>query len=35
LGVAHCAELLVDLPDYFRSVHDGGPTGFSDVTPAV
>jgi len=35
LGVAHCAELLVDLPDYFRSVHDGGPTGFSDVAPAV
>jgi Putative MetA-pathway of phenol degradation len=35
LGVAHCAELLVDLPDYFHSVHDGGPTGFSDVMPAV
>ena len=25
LGVAHCTELLVDLPDYFHSVHDGGP----------
>jgi len=34
LGVAHCAELLIDLPDYFHSVHDGGPTGFSDVMPA-
>jgi hypothetical protein len=35
LGVAHCTELLVDLPDYFRPVHDRGPTGFSDVAPAV
>ena len=35
LGVAHCTELLVDLPDYFHSVHDGGPTGFSDVMPAL
>ena len=35
LGVAHCAELLVDLPDYFHSVHDGGPTGFSDVMSAL
>jgi hypothetical protein len=25
LGVAHCTELLVDLPDYFHSLHDGGP----------
>jgi Putative MetA-pathway of phenol degradation len=34
LGIAHCAELLVDLPDYFHSVHDGGPIGFSDFMPA-
>jgi hypothetical protein len=24
LGVAHCIELLADLPDYFYSVHGGG-----------
>jgi hypothetical protein len=35
LGIAHCTELLVDLPDYFRPVHGSGPTGFSDVMPAV
>ena len=35
LGVARCIELLADLPDYFRSVHGGGPTGFSDLSPAV
>jgi len=35
LGVARCIELLTDLPDYFRSVHGGAPTGFSDFAPAV
>jgi hypothetical protein len=35
LGVARCVELLADLPDYFRSVHGEGPTGFSDLAPAV
>jgi hypothetical protein len=35
LGVAHCIELLADLPDYFRSVHGRGPTDFSDAVPAV
>jgi hypothetical protein len=35
LGVAHCTELLADLPDYFRSVNGAGPTGFSDLAPAV
>jgi hypothetical protein len=35
LGVAHCIELLVDLPDYFHSVRGGGPTGFSDLAPAA
>ena len=35
LGVAHCTELLVDLPDYFHSVHGRGPTGLSDVAPAA
>jgi hypothetical protein len=34
LGVAHCTELLVDLPDYFHSVHGSVPTGFSEVMPA-
>ena len=33
--MAHCVELLVDLPDYFRPVHGRDPTGFSDVMPAV
>jgi hypothetical protein len=35
LGVAHCIELLADLPDYFYSVHGGGAAGFSDLAPAV
>jgi len=35
LGGARCIELLADLPDYFRSVHGGAPTGFSDLAPAV
>jgi hypothetical protein len=37
-GVAHCIELLDDLPDlpeYFYSVHGGCPTGLSDMAPAV
>jgi len=35
LGIAHCAELLIDLPDCFRSVHGRGRTGCCDVSPAV
>jgi Putative MetA-pathway of phenol degradation len=35
LGAARCIELLADLPNYFRSVHGGAPTGFSDLAPAV
>ena len=35
VGVAHCTELLVDLPDYSHSVNDGDPTGFSDVMPVL
>jgi len=35
LGVAHCTELLVDVPDYFHSVHCRGQTGLSDVAPAA
>jgi Putative MetA-pathway of phenol degradation len=35
LGVAHCTELLVDLPDYFRPARGRDPTGFSDVMPAL
>jgi len=35
LGVAHCIELLVDLPDYFHFVRGRGPTGFSDLALAA
>lgn len=35
LGVAHCTEFLIDLPDYIHTVHGRGPTGFSDVAPAA
>ena len=35
LGVAHCIELHVDLPDYFHSVRGRGPTGFSDLALAA
>ena len=35
LGVAHCTEILVDVPNYFNPLHSGPPRGFSDVAPAV
>ena len=35
LGVAHCIEFLVDLPDYFHSVRSRGSDGFSDLAPAA
>jgi len=35
LGVAHCIEFLVDLPDYFHSIRSRGPTGFSDLASAA
>ena len=34
LGIAPCLEVLVDLPNYFTTLH-GGVSGFSDVAPAV
>ena len=34
LGVAHCTEVLLDLPNYFRPI-GGSPFGFSDLAPAI
>jgi hypothetical protein len=34
LGVAHCSEFLVDLPDYNRRIYGSAPDGVSDVAPA-
>jgi hypothetical protein len=31
LGVAHCTEFLIDVPDYFGSFDRLQPSGFSDV----
>jgi hypothetical protein len=35
LGVAHCLEVLVDLPDDTRVLQGAGPAGLSDIAPAV
>jgi hypothetical protein len=35
LGVAPCLEVLVDLPNYVTAYRGAGPSGFSDVVPAV
>jgi hypothetical protein len=35
LGVGGCTELLVDLDDIERSLNGHGPSGATDVTPAV
>jgi hypothetical protein len=35
LGVAHCLEVLVDLPDYTRTWNGAEPSGFSDLAPAI
>jgi hypothetical protein len=35
LGIAHCSEFLVDLPDYNRGIYGAAPDGFSDVAPAI
>jgi Putative MetA-pathway of phenol degradation len=36
LGIAPCLEVLVDLPTYVTTFRGGaGPSGFSDVVPAV
>jgi hypothetical protein len=34
-GIAGCTEMLVDLPDYTGGVSGRGPSGFSDVAPAI
>jgi len=31
LGIAHCTELLIDVPSYFLSLNGSQPPGFSDV----
>jgi hypothetical protein len=31
LGVAHCTEFLIDVPNYFLPVDGSQPSGFSDV----
>jgi hypothetical protein len=35
LGVAPCLEVLVGLPTYVTTFGGSGPSGFSDVAPAV
>jgi len=35
LGIAPCLEVLVDLPSYVTTFRGAGPSGFSDVAPAV
>lgn len=35
LGVAHCIELLADLPDYFYSVHGGARLAFRTSRPPL
>ena len=34
-GIGGCTEMLVDLPDYTGGVYGHGPSGFSDVAPAI
>jgi hypothetical protein len=31
LGVAHCTEFLIDVPNYFLAINGSQPTGFSDA----
>lgn len=35
LGVADCAEILVDIPDYSFSPRDAGTRGFNGIAPAA
>jgi outer membrane putative beta-barrel porin/alpha-amylase len=35
LGIAPCLEVLVDLPNYVTPWRGDGPSGFSDIAPAV
>src|SRR4030081_3027645 len=34
-GVAHCLEVLLDVPTYFANVRSPEGSGFSDVAPAL
>jgi hypothetical protein len=34
LGITHCSEFLVDIPDYNRGIRGPAPDGFSDIAPA-
>jgi hypothetical protein len=34
-GVAQCMEVLLDLPNYFHSLHGSALAGFSDFSPAI
>jgi hypothetical protein len=34
-GLGDCTEMLVDLPDYTGGVSGHGPSGFSDIAPAI
>jgi len=34
-GIAHCLEVLVDVPNYVGSLHRGGHSAFGDVAPAI
>jgi len=31
LGVAHCTEFLIDVPNYFLAINGSQPTGFGQV----
>ena len=35
LGVAHCTELFLDVPDYFYALNGRAPSGFSDLVLSV
>ncbi len=35
LGLGGCTEMLVDLPNYTGGINGHGPSGFSDVAPAI
>jgi hypothetical protein len=34
-GVAPCLEILLDLPSYVSTFRGSGPSGFSDIAPAI
>jgi Putative MetA-pathway of phenol degradation len=35
VGVAHCIEVLFDLPDYFHALRGRATAGYSDFSPAI